>query len=90
VVELAFERSGDLISRTGRASPHSIGKRIIDAAVDGTYGIKESRRDGNLSLTVAVAHGGKPQADTVGKRVKAVVILDKFFEVHRIDSLVLC
>ena len=86
VVELAFDRCGDLTSCPGRTTSYSVSKRIIDSAVDGSDGIKESRSDRDFPLTAAVAQCGKLQADVVSKRAEAVVVFDKFFVVHGIVS----
>ena len=86
MVELAFDRCGNLTSRPGSASANSISERIVDAAVDGSDRIEESGSDRDFSLTVAVAHSCKLQADIVSERAEAVVVFDKFFVVHGIVS----
>jgi hypothetical protein len=89
MVELAFDRCGNLTSRPGSTTSYSVSKRIIDSAVDGSDGIKESRSDRDFPLAVAVAHSSKFQADIVSERAEAVVVLDKFFVVHRFCHLLL-
>ena len=84
MVELAFDRCGNLTSRPGSASANSISERIVDAAVDGSDRIEESGSDRDFSLTVAVAHSSKFQTDIVRERAQAVVVVDKFFVVHGI------
>ena len=84
MVELALDRCGNLTSGPGCAPAHSVSKRIIDAAVDGSDGIKESGGDRNFPFAVTVAHSGKFQADIVGERAETVVVFDKFFVVHGI------
>ena len=84
MIEFAFDRCGNLTSGPGSAPAHSVSKRIIDSAMDGSDGIKESGSDRDFPFAVTVAHSGKFQADIVGERAETVVVFDKFFVVHGI------